>query len=126
MMKVIYSAASAARTFRLPTRLFHCAPANSRNRTPDLQSSFTPLIIANADGFIHASQKDLAIADFPGTGSTQNGLHGLVHHRVSQHHLQLGLGDQVHTVLTASIDFGVAFLASVASNLEHGHALDTD
>ena len=45
-------------------------------------------------------------------------------HRVVEHHLKLDLGKQVDIVFLATIRLGVAFLASLAADLKHGHAVN--
>ena len=45
---------------------------------------------------------------------------------VGDHHLDLDLGQEVHDVLGAAVELGVALLAAVALGLEHGHALDAE
>ena len=47
-------------------------------------------------------------------------------HRVVEHHLKLDLGKQVDIVFSGRDTTRVAFLASVAADLEHGHAVDAD
>ena len=45
---------------------------------------------------------------------------------VGEHHLDLHLGQEVHDVLGAAVELGVALLAAEALGLDHGHALQAD
>src|SRR5260370_20035770 len=89
-----------------------------------LQRSFTALVIAYADRFIHTREKNFAIADLARPSRAQNCLHGLLDHSIGQHHLDLCLRDQIVTVLAAAVDVGVSLLPSVSSHFDHRHALD--
>src|ERR1022692_552595 len=88
-----------------------------------LQCSLAPLVIADANRFIHARQKNLPITDLARARRAQDGLHCFFHHRVRQNQLQLGLRDKVHAVLPAAVNLGVALLSPMPPHLEHGHAL---
>ncbi len=44
----------------------------------------------------------------------------------SDHHFQFYLGQQIHLVFLAAIDFLVAFLAAVSADFADGHAFDAD
>src|SRR3984885_11709926 len=106
------------------TLLMKCRRVRAKSLT--LQRSFAPLLIANADYFIHPRQKNLSIANLARSRRHQDGLHCLLHHPVRQHDLQLCLRNQIHTVFAAAVNFGVALLPAMASHLNHRHTLDAD
>ena len=53
-----------------------------------------------------------------------DGLERAVELVVGDHHLDLDLGQEVHDVLGAAVELGLALLAAVALGLDDGHALD--
>ena len=65
---------------------------------------------------------DLAVADLAGAGRLDHGVHHLVRVRSSMTHLDPQLGHEVHGVLGAAVDLGVALLPAEALHLADRHA----
>ena len=61
-----------------------------------------------------------------GTRHFDDGLDDGVDLIVGDEQLQLALGEEVHAVLAAAIELGVALLAAEALDFGHGEALDPD
>src|SRR3712207_3726445 len=78
---------------------------------------------ADADRFLDARYKNLAIADAAGLGRLADRLDGAVVAVVREHDLELHLGQEVDHVLGAAVELGVALLAPEALGLDHGDAL---
>src|ERR1017187_631231 len=91
--------------------------------TTALKRYFPTLIVADADGFVDPGHKDLAVADGPGAGDGDDGLHRLLHHVVRNHSLQLHLGQQVYGVLPSTVELRVPLLPPMSARLRDGHAL---
>src|SRR5579863_5036289 len=91
-----------------------------------LESSFPPFFITNADGLIHLGKKNLSVADLPGSSRFQYGLHGAVDEVIWQHHFDLYFWKKVHFVFAAAVSFGMALLPPVAPHLGNRHPLDAD
>src|SRR6266852_9753796 len=92
--------------------------ADMRNRSAPwrrgiLERALAAFVVADADGFLDAGEKNLAVADFPGLRGFQNRFDGGCHQMVGQDHLEFDLGEQVHGVLAAAIHLGVPLLAAV-------------
>src|SRR5437763_13042875 len=100
--------------------------ASSGARTSWLQGAFTALVVTDSDGLVDARTKDLAVANLAGSSGVDDGLLGFFDQSVRQNHLQFGLGNEIHAVLAAAVNLRVPFLPTVASNLEHRHALDAN
>src|SRR6266496_2638166 len=83
-------------------------------------------IIADTNRLVHAGAEDLAVANLASLGSRDDRALDLVHRIVGDHHFNLDLRDEVHRILASAINLGVALLAPMAANLNHGHALDTN
>src|ERR1700683_2158424 len=49
-----------------------------------LQGAFAAFVIANADGLVHAGQKNFAVSDLAGAGRSQDGLYRLLDLRLGQ------------------------------------------
>src|SRR6266850_6601408 len=81
---------------------------------------------ADADRLVDRQHEDLPIADRAGLGRADDDRDHLVDHAVADHHLDLHLGQEVHGVLRAAVELGVAFLAAEAAHLGHRHADDAD
>src|SRR5262245_54407745 len=78
---------------------------------------------ADAHGAVNIADKNFAVADLTGLRSGDDRLHDLVLLVVGDGDLDLQLGQEVHGVFGAAIDFGVTLLPSVALDLGHGHAV---
>src|SRR2546426_8898023 len=70
--------------------------------------------------------EDLAVADIPRLGRGGQDTRDLVGQAVRYHHLDLDLRQEVHGVLAASIQLGMALLATEPSDLRYRHADDAD
>src|SRR5712691_5786868 len=79
-----------------------------------LERALVALAGPDAYGALDRVHEDLAVADVPGLRRGRD--HDLDHH----------LGQEVHGVLTAAVQLGVAFLAAEAADLGDGHADDPD
>src|SRR5262249_5657467 len=67
-----------------------------------------------------------AVADTAGLGGTPDGVDGLFDHVVAQHNFDFHLGKEIHHVLGAAIEFGMALLPAEALGFRHRDALQTD
>src|SRR6185503_6839951 len=66
------------------------------------------------------------VANLACAGRFDDGGHRALDLLVGRHHFDFDLGQEVHGVFAAAIDFGVAFLPAEPLDLAHGHALDPD
>jgi len=74
---------------------------------------------------LHVAHEDLAVADLAGARCLRDRLDRAFHQRIGHHGLDLDLGKEVHHVLGAAIQLGVALLAAEALDVgdrEAGHA----
>src|SRR6266705_801247 len=69
---------------------------------------------------------DLAVADRPGPGARHDRLDDVVDLLVVDRDLEPGLRDELHLVLGAAVDLGVAALPAEAADLRDAQPLDTD
>src|SRR5947209_5461948 len=67
--------------------------------------------------------EDLAVADAACAGGCGDGFEGAGELVVGDDHLDLDLGKEVHDVLGAAVELGLALLAPVALGLDDSHAL---
>ena len=81
---------------------------------------------ADAHRLIDRGDENLAVADLAGLGGADDGVDHLVDAVGRHRHLDPDLGQEVHRVFGAAVDFGVALLAAVAFDLGHGHAVHAD
>src|SRR3954468_22437259 len=81
---------------------------------------------ADADRFLDARYKNLAIADPAGLGRLADRLDGVVDEIVVEHDLELHLRQEIDHVLGPAIELGVALLPAEAFRLDHGDALQPD
>src|ERR1035438_5466630 len=89
-----------------------------------LKRRFASLVVADANGFFHAADKDLSVANATGARGADNGLHRLLFHVVRDNQFYLDLGQKVHCVFTAAIKLGVALLPAMPASLQNRHAFD--
>src|SRR5260370_8969903 len=110
----------------------HCGGSKIRTRGPSvpgyfpLKGSFPFLLITDTDGLIHSGKEYLAVANFPGPGRFQNGLHRALDEVLGQHHFDFYFWKQVYFVFAAAVGFRMALLPPVTAHLGNGHALDAD
>src|SRR5438445_10812948 len=81
---------------------------------------------ADSQGVVDRRDEDLAVADLPGTRVRGNDLDRLLGDVGGDRDFDSELGQEVHDIFGAAIDFGVALLAAVALDLGHRHAVDAD
>src|ERR1051325_3450372 len=81
---------------------------------------------SNANDLVDRGHEDFAIPDAARARGALNHLDDLVHHVVFGDDLDLDLGDEVHHVRGAAIDFLLAAGAAEALDLGHRHSLDAD
>src|SRR5438093_842656 len=81
---------------------------------------------ADSQGVVDRRDEDLAVADLPGTRVRGNDLHRLLGDIGGDRDFDSELGQEVHDIFGAAIDFGVVLLAAVALDLSHRHAVDAD
>src|SRR5712692_8603318 len=84
-----------------------CPPWSTRS-----ERALVALTGADPDGRVHGMDEDLTVADVPRLGRGGQDARDLVGQAVRYHHLHLDLRQEVHGVLAASIQFGVALLAT--------------
>src|SRR5271157_321284 len=93
---------------------------------PFLQGGFATVVVADANGLGHVEDEDFAVADLAGAGGPGKRLNHFFGALGGNHHFELHLGQEVHVVLLAAIDFLVTLLAAVAAHIGDGHAIDAD
>lgn len=81
---------------------------------------------ADAEDFVDLVDEDFAVADFACFGGVEEGLEDGGEEVVGDDDFEFGFWDEVDGVFAASIDFGVAALASEAFYFGDGHAVDAD
>src|SRR6185295_869482 len=77
---------------------------------------------SDADDAIDVRDEDLAVANLAGLGGLENGFDYLIDEVAANGNFDLGLGDEVHDVLSAAIELGMAALTAEALHLRHRHA----
>src|SRR5258706_16402932 len=85
-------------------------------RRRESECSHAAFLIANAYSFIHFPEEDLAVANFAGRGSLDDGVDHGIDEFIFQYEFQLYFGQEISFVLPASIGLGVSFLPSVAAH----------
>jgi hypothetical protein len=81
---------------------------------------------ADAQRGLDRQHEDLAVADAAGLRGAPDGVDGFLDQVVADHNLDFHLGQEVHDVFGAAIEFGVALLAAEAIGLGHGDALQSN
>src|SRR5438309_10357725 len=89
-----------------------------------LKSYISTLTVTDSDCVLRRIEEDLAIADFASRSTFGYDIHNLVYAVVGHDQLDTQFGQQEDVVLAASIRLCVAFLATMAADFGHGHALD--
>src|SRR5580704_6578318 len=101
--------------------------AGTRRRwTASLERVGVRLTGADANRLLDRRHKDLAVADLPGLGGRADGFDRLLGEIGGDSDLEPDLGQEVHGIFGAAIDFHMALLAAVAFDLGHGHAVHPD
>src|SRR5208282_2964804 len=81
---------------------------------------------ADAPGVVNGGDKDLAVANLAGLGGLEDGFNGGLHQRFRQDGFDFDLGQKIHGVFAAAIDFGVPLLAAKTFDFHDGHTEDAD
>src|SRR3990170_737863 len=97
-------------------------PSSLASRTSSLPLyRLRPLLPgADADHLLHGIDEDLAVADLAGARRARDGLDAALDLVVLHHQLDLHLGQEIHHVLRAAVQLGVALLPPEALDLGHG------
>src|ERR1700738_4130066 len=75
---------------------------------------------------IDRGYEDLAVADLPGARVRGDDLNRLVRKLGGDRDFDPQLGQKIHDIFGAAIDFGVTLLTAIAFDLGHSHAVHTD
>src|SRR6201991_3029697 len=81
---------------------------------------------ADAPGVIDRGDENLAVADLAGARGRGDDLHRLVGEVRRHRDFDPQLGQEIHDIFGAAVDFGMALLAAVTLDLRHRHAVDPD
>src|SRR5229473_2255438 len=81
---------------------------------------------SDPNGLLDVGNEDLAVADTPGLGRTPDCVDRPLDQVIPDHDLDLDLGQKVHDVFRAAIEFGVAFLPPETLGFGDGDALQSD
>ena len=81
-------------------------------RLGSLKRFFAHFLGADADGFVHRGDEDLAIADLAGARGLDDGGLDARDEVIGEDDLDLDLWQEIDGVLAAAVDFGMAFLAA--------------
>src|SRR6266851_2940579 len=95
-------------------------------RLRESESNRPAFLIANANGFIYFPEEDLAVANFAGGGSLDDGVDYGIDECIFQHELQLYFGQEIGFVLPPSVGLGVPFLPSVTAHFRDRHTVDAE
>src|SRR5215469_13594531 len=104
----------------------HAARFPMRSWVAGLDGVLAALAGADADHLLDAGDEDLAVADASGARGGDDRLHRAFDDSVFADHLDLHLGEKVHHVFGAAVQFGVALLPPESLGLHHGDALQAD
>ena len=85
-----------------------------------------PLARADPDDLLGLGDPDLAVADLAGPGGLHDGVDHALRSPSAHEHLDLHLGHEVHLVLGAAVDLGVAALAAEPLDVGRGEAVHAD
>jgi hypothetical protein len=72
---------------------------------------------------LHGSDEDLAVTNLAGARDVDDGIHAAVHVFISHHDFDLHLGQEIHHILGATIELGMAFLAAKTLDFGHGQTI---
>src|ERR1044071_5437973 len=81
---------------------------------------------SNPDCFFDIRDEDFSVTDAPGLGGATDRLDGFFNHLVTQHNLDLHLGEKIDDVLGSAIKLGMSLLAAEAFGLGHRDALQAN
>src|SRR5215471_10118575 len=71
---------------------------------------------------VERGDENLSIADLPGPRPSRNGLNGTIHVLCRYGNFDAKLGQEVHRVFGAAVDFRVPLLSPVAFDFRYGHS----
>src|SRR3954451_20764167 len=108
------------------THTITASQVNSRFIAFSLERRRIGLAGADADYLLELEHENLAVADLAGVGGFLDGLDHLLEHLGLHCRFDLHLRQEVHDVLRAPVELGVALLAPEALHLRHRDALHTD
>src|ERR1035441_2603797 len=127
MKLMVVSPSSRAMSRKRARRVKTASDGSMGGREPaTLEGRFAAGIVADADGFLHLGDEDLAVSDGAGAHGLDDGANHFVFAGGRHHHFELELVEEIHLVLAAAVDLFVALLAAVAAHLAHGEAVDAD
>src|SRR6185312_8788236 len=92
----------------------------------DLESVCIGLTRADANGLLDREDENLSVADLAGLGGSGDRADHLLDLVGRDRDLDLQLGEKVHGVFGAAIDFRVPFLSSVAFDLGNSQSVNAD
>ena len=75
---------------------------------------------------VRRADENLAVPDLVGLSGVHDGLDSLVDLIVVQNHFDLHLGQEIHHIFGAAIQFGVPFLTTKAFDFDHAQTLNAD
>src|ERR1700681_3247810 len=81
---------------------------------------------SDREGLLDVGDEDLAVADAPGLGRPPDRVDRPLDQVIPDHDLDFDLGQKVHDVFRAAIEFGVAFLPPETLGFGDGDALQSD
>src|SRR6188768_3786718 len=120
------NAISMATGLRAPVRANNCLIIVSPRSLDFLERVVVGLAGADAHGAIEVVDKDFSVADLPSLGRAADRGDDLVGDAVLDADFDFELGQEVHGVFGAAIDFGVTLLPAEALDLGDGHAVDAE
>ena len=81
---------------------------------------------ADTDGLQHFRDEDFTVTNLAGAGTFFDGLNGLVDDVIADYRLDFDLGEKIHHVFRAAVEFGMTFLAPETFDFGDREALDPD
>jgi hypothetical protein len=81
---------------------------------------------ADTNSFFDIRDEHFAVADFAGLGGFDDRGQGSVFLRIANDEFDFDLGQEIHCVFAAAIDFGMSLLTTEALDFANRHAFDTD
>ena len=91
-----------------------------------LDGFFARFVSPDPNRFVNGRDEDFAVSDLARLGGLDDGSGGRFHHGIAEDDFDFDLGQEVHRVFAAAVDFRVTFLAAEALDLAYRHALHAD
>src|SRR3974390_1156112 len=101
-------------------------PNAPRRRSRQLRRVGVGLSRADSNGLFDRRDKNFAVADLPGFGRRADRLDDAIRLFAWHGDLDPHLGQEVHSVFRAAINFSVPLLAPITLDFGHGHAVNAD